>query len=134
MQLEFHQKTKKLSIKDEVPSHSWLVTILMLINAINMIIQLFFMNYKNNELIFSLMILIASVSVVVLLYYITKRSWKSSYYLNEIKGLEIKTLFGRERVYLTLQNGKKRGFSALKNEEEVKNLKETLTSIGIKST
>ncbi|CAM1338965.1 hypothetical protein [Tenacibaculum aestuarii] len=132
MQLEFNKKTEELTIKDEIPKHSWLVIILMFVNGVNMGVQLYLMSYQNNELLFSFMFLLALVSVAVILYYLVKRSWKSKYSLKEIAGLETKISYGRERIFLKLQNGKRRSFPILKNEEELKSLKRTLTSMGIK--
>ncbi len=133
MQLEFNKKTEELTIKDEVPKHSWLIIILMFVNGVNMGVQLYLMSYKNNETLFVFMFLLALVSVAVILYYVVKRSWKSKYSLNEIAGLETKVAYGRERVFLKLRNGKRRSFPVLKNEKELSDFKRTLTSMGIKS-
>ncbi|MFT7900034.1 hypothetical protein VBY74_08615 [Tenacibaculum ascidiaceicola] len=133
MQLEFNKKTQELTIKDEVPMHSWLIISLMLINGINMGVQLYLMSYKNNETLFVFMFLLAVVSVVVIFYYVVKRSWKSKYLLNEIEGIETRKTNGRERVFLKLRNGKRRSFPVLKNEKELSDFKRTLTSMGIKS-
>ena len=133
MQLEFDKQKEQLKIKDEVPSHSKLVIVLMLVNALNMGVQLFSMRYYKNELLFVFMLLLAIVSVVAVFFYLFKRSWKTNYNLSEIEGLEVKKVLGRERVFLKLHNGKKRSFTILKNENELNNLKNTLTTIGIKS-
>ncbi|GFD75502.1 hypothetical protein KUL113_49220 [Tenacibaculum sp. KUL113] len=133
MQLEFNKKTQELTIKDEVPMHSWLIISLMLINGINMGVQLYLMSYKNNETLFVFMFLLAVVSVVVIFYYVVKRSWKSKYLLNEIEGIETRKTNGRERVFLKLRNGKRRSFPVLKNEKELSDFKKTLTLMGIKS-
>ena len=133
MQLEFDKQKEQLKIKDEVPSHSKLVIVLMLVNALNMGVQLFSMRYYKNEFLFILMLLLAIVSVVAVFFYFFKRSWKTNYNLSEIEGLEVKKVLGRERVFLKLHNGKKRSFTILKNENELNNLKNTLTTIGIKS-
>ncbi|RSC95068.1 hypothetical protein [Tenacibaculum singaporense] len=133
MQLEFNKKTQELTIKDEVPMHSWLIISLMLINGINMGVQLYLMSYKNNETLFVFMFLLAVVSVVVIFYYVVKRSWKSKYLLNEIEGIETRKTNGRERVFLKLRNGKRRSFPVLKNEKELSDFKKILTSMGIKS-
>ncbi|WP_440068475.1 hypothetical protein [Tenacibaculum discolor] len=132
MQLEFNKKTQELTIKDEVPMHSWLIICLMLINGINMGVQLYLMSYKNNETLFIFMLLLATVSVIVIFYYITKRSWKSKYLLNEIEGIETRIVYGKERIFLKLCNGKRRSFPVLKNEKELSDFKKTLISMGIK--
>lgn len=133
MQLEFDKQKEQLKIKDEVPSHSKLVIVLMLVNSLNMGVQLFSMRYYKNEFLFVLMLILAIVSVVAVFFYLFKRSWKTNYNLSEIEGLEVKKVLGRERVFLKLHNGKKRSFTILKNENELNNLKNTLTTIGIKS-
>ncbi|WGH74717.1 hypothetical protein P8625_11570 [Tenacibaculum tangerinum] len=133
MQLEFNKHTRELTIKDEVPMHSWLIICLMAINGINMGVQLYTMNYKNNEVLFIFMLLLAIVSLVVICYYALKRSWKSKYLLKEIEGVETRNLYGKERVFLKLHNGKRRSFPALKNKEELINFKKTLISMGIKT-
>ncbi len=133
MQLEFDKVKEQVTIKDEVPTHSWLIIVLMLVNILNMSFQLSYISYYKNEILFILMLLLAIISVIVVLFYLFKRSWKTSYKLSKIEGVEIKKFLGRERVFLKLHNGKKRSFSILKNESELNNLKNTLTSIGIKS-
>ncbi|WP_428741646.1 hypothetical protein [Tenacibaculum sp.] len=132
MQLEFDKQQQKLKIKDEVPTHSWLVIFLMLVNVFNMAIQLFFMSYAKNELLFIVMLFLALISVAVVLFYVLKRSWKSNYKLADVEGLEVRKVLGRERIFLKLLNGRKRSFSILKDEKELENLKRTLISMGIK--
>ncbi|CAM1334291.1 hypothetical protein [Tenacibaculum aestuariivivum] len=133
MQLAFDKQKQQLTINDDVPTNSWLIIVLMLVNALNMSVQLFYMSYDKNELLFVFMMLLAAVSAIAVIFYLLKRSWKKTYQLTKIKGLEVKKTFGRERVYLKLFNGKKRSFSILKNENELNNLKNTLTAIGVKS-
>jgi membrane protein YdbS with pleckstrin-like domain len=132
MQLEFNKKIQELIIKDEVPMHSWLIISLMLINGINMGVQLYLMSYQNNETLFIFMLLLAVVSVIVIFYYVVKRSWKSKYLLDEIEGIETRKVYGKERVFLKLRNGKRRSFPVLKNEKELNDFKKTLISMGIK--
>ena len=132
MQLEFDKHQQKLKIKDEVPTHSWLVISLMLVNVFNMAIQLFFMSYDKNELLFVVMLFLGLISMVVVLFYVFKRSWKSNYTLVNIEGVEVRKVLGRERIFLKLLNGRKRSFSILKDEKELENLKRTLISMGIK--
>ncbi|MEX6626813.1 hypothetical protein [Tenacibaculum salmonis] len=133
MELTFDAQKKQLNIKDDVPTNSWLVIFLMLVNVINMSVQLFYISFYKNEILFVFMTLLAVASVVAIFFYLLKKSWKKTYKLSEIEGIEIKNSFGRERISLKLQNGKKRSFSILKNEKELTSLKNTLTSIGIKS-
>ncbi|WP_064966781.1 hypothetical protein [Tenacibaculum ovolyticum] len=133
MQLEFNKEKQQITIKDDVPTHSWLIMVLMLVNILNMSVQLFSMSYHKNELLFVFMTLLAAISIAVMLFYLLKRSWKTTYHLSKIKGVETKKVFGRDRTFLKLVNGKKRSFSILKNENELNNLKNTLTSIGIKT-
>lgn len=133
MQLEFNKNSKELTIKDEVPTHTWLIIVLMLVNGINMGVQLFLMSYQNNGFLYILMFLLALVSVIVILFFLLKRSWKSKYQIKNIEGIETRIVFGRERIFLKLVNGKRRSLPILKNEKEVTNLKKTLTSMGIKS-
>ncbi|TDQ28578.1 hypothetical protein [Tenacibaculum caenipelagi] len=132
MQLEFDKQQQKLKIKDEVPTHSWLVIFLMLVNVFNMAIQLFFMSYAKNELLFIVMLFLGLISVAVVLFYVLQRSWKSNYKLADVKGIEVRKVLGRERIFLKLLNGRKRSFSILKDEKELENLKRTLISMGIK--
>lgn len=133
MQLEFDKQKELLIIKDDVPLHSRLVLILLSVNVVNMSFQLVSISYSKNEILFIFMLLLAVISVVAILFYLFKRSWKTTYKLSKIEGVEIKNTFGRERFFLKLINGKKRSFSILKNENEFNSLKNTLTTIGIKS-
>lgn len=132
MQLEFDKPKQQITIKDEVATHSWLVIILIFVNILNMGVQLFSLSYHKNEILFIFMLLLALASIFTVFFYLLKKSWKNRYKLSEIEGIEIKSSFGRERLFLKLYNRKKRSFSSLKNEEELKKLKQTLTSIGIK--
>lgn len=133
MQLEFDKQKELLIIKDDVPLHSRLVLILLSVNVVNMSFQLVSISYSKNEILFIFMLLLAVISVVAILFYLFKRSWKTAYKLSKIEGFEIKNTFGRERFFLKLINGKKRSFPILKNENEFNSLKNTLTTIGIKS-
>ena len=79
------------------------------------------------------MLLLMIVSIGAVFFYLLKKSWKKVYLLTDIEGVGIKKVFGRERIFLKLHNGKKRSFSVFKNIEELNNFKNTLTSIGIKT-
>ncbi|ALU76021.1 hypothetical protein [Tenacibaculum finnmarkense] len=133
MQLAFNKETQQISIKDDVPTHSWLIIVLMLVNVLNMSVQLFYISFDKNEMLFIFMALLGFGSLVAVLFYLLKKSWKKTYKLTEIEGLEIKENSGIERIALKLKNGKTRSFSKLKNKTELKSLKKTLTAIGIKS-
>lgn len=132
MKLEFDKLKKEINIKDDVANHTWLIIILMLVNIFNMAFQLSYMSFNKNEALFTLLAVLALISFVVILFFFTKRSWKSIYKLQQIEGVEVKKVYGRERIFLKLINGKKRSFPILKNIEEIENLKKTLTTMGIK--
>ena len=133
MQLEFDKQKQQLTIKDEVPTHSNLILVLMAVNIVNMLVQLLTISYHKNEFIYILMLLLMIVSIGAVFFYLLKKSWKKVYLLTDIEGVGIKKVFGRERIFLKLHNGKKRSFSVFKNIEELNNFKNTLTSIGIKT-
>lgn len=132
MKLEFNKLKKEISIKDEVANHTWLIIILMIVNVFNMAFQLSYISFEKNELLFIGLVILALVSILVIFFFFTKRSWKSMYKLEEIEGVEVKKIYGRERIFLKLLNGKRRSFPILKNLEEIENLKKTLTNMGIK--
>ncbi|WP_299119709.1 hypothetical protein [uncultured Tenacibaculum sp.] len=132
MKLEFNKLKKEISIKDEVANHTWLIIILMIVNVFNMTFQLSYISFEKNELLFIGLVILALVSILVIFFFFTKRSWKSMYKLEEIEGVEVKKIYGRERIFLKLLNGKRRSFPILKNLEEIENLKKTLTNMGIK--
>lgn len=133
MQLEFNKKNKTLSIKDDVPLYAKAVLFLLGINIANLTLQLFLMDTKSNTTLFAILSIVNIVSIVLLIRYVKNKSWKSILKISEIAGVKEKTSLGRKRVYLALKNGKQRNFSALSNEEELKQLYKTLNSIGIKS-
>ncbi|MCF2876115.1 MULTISPECIES: hypothetical protein [unclassified Tenacibaculum] len=132
MKLEFNKLKKEISIKDEVANHTWLIIILMAVNVFNMAFQLSYISFKKNELLFIGLAILALVSILVIFFFFTKRSWKSMYKMEEIEGVEVKKIYGRERIFLKLLNGKRRSFPILRNLEEIENLKKTLTNMGIK--
>ncbi|KAB1159003.1 hypothetical protein F7018_07820 [Tenacibaculum aiptasiae] len=132
MKLEFNKLNKEISIKDEVANHTWLIIILMAVNVFNMAFQLSYISFEKNELLFIGLAILALVSIFVIFFFFTKRSWKSIYKLEEIEGLEVKKIYGKERIFLKLLNGKRRSFPILRNLEEIENLKKTLTNMGIK--
>ena len=133
MQLEFDKQKQQLTIKDEVPTHSNLILVLMAVNIFNMLVQLLTISYHKNEFVYILMLLLMIVSIGAVFFYLLKKSWKKVYLLSDIQGVGVKKAFGRKRIFLKLHNGKTRSFSILKNEEELNNFKKTLTTIGIKS-
>lgn len=132
MKLAFDKLKKEISIKDDVANHTWLIIILMLVNFFNMGFQLSYMSFNKNEALYTLIVVLALVSIAVILFFFVKRSWKSNYKLEQIEGVEVKNIYGRERIFLKLVNGKKRSFPILKDKEEIENLKNTLTRMGIK--
>ena len=132
MKLAFDKLKKEISIKDDVANHTWLIIILMLVNFFNMGFQLSYMSFNKNEALYTLIVVLALVSIAVILFFFVKRSWKSNYKLEQIEGVEVKNIYGKERIFLKLVNGKKRSFPILKNKEEIENLKNTLIRMGLK--
>ena len=132
MKLAFDKLKKEISIKDDVANHTWLIIILMLVNFFNMGFQLSYMSFNKNEALYTLIVVLALVSIAVILFFFVKRSWKSNYKLEQIEGVEVKNIYGKERIFLKLVNGKKRSFPILKDKEEIENLKNTLTRMGLK--
>ncbi|WP_299156489.1 hypothetical protein [uncultured Tenacibaculum sp.] len=132
MKLAFDKLKKEISIKDDVANHTWLIIILMLVNFFNMGFQLSYMSFNKNEALFILIVVLALVSIIVILFFFIKRSWRSNYKLEQIEGVEVKKIYGKERIFLKLVNGKKRSFPILKNKEEIENLKNTLIRMGLK--
>lgn len=89
MQLEFNKNSKELTIKDEVPTHTWLIIVLMLVNGINMGVQLFLMSYQNNEFLYILMFLLALISVIVILFFLLKDLGNQNIRLKILKDLKL---------------------------------------------
>ena len=108
MKITYNEKEKTLEINDDLKNHYFLMKFLITLNLINAVLRL--INLKETGFGFQeiVWLIIGIISLIVLYFFLFKRSTSDKIELNRIQRLKEKAVFGRKRYSLILINGKKR--------------------------
>ncbi len=131
MKINYNEKDKSIEIKDGLKSHFFIMKILMILTILNAILNLYDVN--KNELGFMEIIwfILAIISLVILYFFIIKKSTLEKIPIEKIKRLNENSIFGRKRFSIELSNGKKRDLIEMKSQAEFNELKKLFSEIGI---
>ncbi len=132
MKLKINEKEKSIEIKDGLKTQYILINMMLIITLINSIIYpVFVLNKKQLALMGFIWIILGLASMTMLIYQIMKKSTSEKLRLSEISSLTERQVFGRKRFSLKLKNGKLRDLKGMKNESDIKEIKELFKNIGI---
>ncbi|MDT0540689.1 hypothetical protein [Croceitalea sp. P059] len=131
MKIEYIETEKTIQIKDGLKNQYLFIKILMILNLTNALIRIFGKNTNEYGFIEYFWIGLGLLSLIILVMFIIKMSTSEKISIEEIKGLEEKTVFGKKRFALKLKNGKKRNLGNFKDQFELVKARELFTEIGI---
>ncbi|MBT8314423.1 MAG: hypothetical protein KJP26_08170 [Maribacter sp.] len=131
MNIKYNEKEQAIEIKDGLKAPYTILKILMIMNILNAILNLY--NTREEQLGWMgyVWIVLGVLSFVILLYLIFKKSTQDKIPLNDITGLREKSVFGRKRFSLILKNGKMRDLIKLKSQADITELKNLVSEVGI---
>ena len=135
MKIKFDEKEKSVEIKDGLKTQYLMIKIMLIITLINSIFfPVFVLDKKQLEWMGFIWIILGLASLIMLIYQIMKKSTSEKLNLSEISSLIEKQVFGRKRFSLKLKNGKLRDLVEMKNESDIKEIKELFKNIGIETS
>ena len=132
MKLKINEKEKSIEIKDGLKTQYIFINMMLIITLINSILHpVFVLNKKQLAWMGFIWIILGLASMTMLIYQIMKKSTSEKLRLSEISSLTERQVFGRKRFSLKLKNGKLRDLKGMKNESDIKEIKELFKNIGI---
>jgi hypothetical protein len=131
MQINYNEKNKTIEIKDGLKSQYFMIKALMFLNLINAILNVSYISEDGIGFMQIIWLILGIVSIVVLYFFIFKKSSQEHIQINTIERLTEKTVFGSKRLSLKLINGKSRDLAYLKTTAEISKTKKLLTKIGV---
>jgi hypothetical protein len=133
MKINYIKEEDSIEIKDDLKNNYFFMKFLVGLNILNAALRL--INIKETGFGFQeiVWLIVGVVSLIVLYFFLFKRSTSDKIALSEIKRLKVKSVFGRKRYSLELTNGKQRNLIRLKDENELSELKKFLNNCGAKA-
>lgn len=131
MNIKYNEIDKSLEINDGRKKLYFYLNLIMILNLFNAFVRLYDANGKLLGFIEIIWVVTGIASLIILFYLNTKKSSLSKIPIKNIKRLIEKTVFGRKRFSLLLNNGKKRDLTEIKNQEDINELKNMILEIGI---
>lgn len=117
-------QNKDLKINDGMQSQYLVVYLLMFLTIVNSTLNII------NEKIIVLWSIIGILTLIILIFYLTRLESKTIISLNKIDYFSSQKKFGRKRYFLKLKNGKKR-FIQVNSLNDIQELYNLFESLGI---
>ncbi|CDF79483.1 conserved hypothetical protein [Formosa agariphila KMM 3901] len=123
MNIKYNDIDKTIEIKDGMKNYYFIMKILMVLNLLNAMLNLFDVYKTGFGFIEIVWLVLGLISIVVLYLFIFKKSTSEKIPIDTIKGLSETSIFGRTRFSVELKNGKKRDLNDIKTQKEFNALK-----------
>ena len=133
MKIKYNEKENSIEIKDGQKTQYYTIGFLMLINIFNAVVNLLNMNSKQLDWMGYIWVITGGLSLVILAYYLFKKTTLDKIPLEKIRRLKEKNILGVKRFSLELTNGKLRDLTQLKAQSDIAELKKMFADRGIKT-
>ncbi len=133
MNIKYNEIDKSIEIDDSLKKQYFYLNLLMVLNLFNAFARLYDANGKLLGFTEIIWAITGIASIIILFYLNIKKSSLKNIKTKNIKRLIEKTVFGRKRFSLLLNNGKKRDLLKLKTESDIIELKNMFLKIGIQT-
>ncbi|EGV43551.2 hypothetical protein BZARG_2842 [Bizionia argentinensis JUB59] len=131
MKIKYNEIDKSIEIKDGVKTHYFVMKFLMVLNLLNAVLRILNINKTGIGFQEIIWFVLGFASLIILYLFVFKRTTLEKIPIGEIKELNEKSIFGRNRFSIKLLNGKKRDLTELKTQAEFKELKKMFEDIRI---
>ena len=132
MRLHYNTQNETLVIQDGLKNHHFLLKLLMILNLLNTVLNVSTFRISNVGFMQLVWIFLGLVSVVVLYNLTVKNTTLEKIPVNTIKGLKEYSFFGKKRLAIVLNNGKKRDLVEVKTPQEFKEVRKIMKQVGVK--
>lgn len=132
MKLNYNKEENLVQISDTFKTQYWITNVTVIFAIMNCIIfPVFILEKKHMESFGFIWIILGIFLAITLIYQIIKISASNKLKLSEIHSVNEKQFFGRKRISLKLENGKSRDLIDVKNEADLRDVKNFFKNIGI---
>lgn len=133
MQIEYNSQDKTIKIEDSIRQNFLLIYVLLILNLANATIHLTTDIVMEQFSSWSYVWMgLGLVSILILWFFLTKRTIKNTYETDSILHVECKILANRYRYRLVLHDGRIRELlTIIGNEEEIEEFEKIWSDIGI---
>ena len=132
MKLHYNTQEQTLVIQDGLKNHHFLLKLLMILNLLNAVLNVSTFSISNVGFMQLVWIFLGLVSIVVLYNLTVKNTTLEKIPVNTIKGIKEYSFFGKKRLAIVLNNGKKRDLVEVKTPQEFKEARKIMKQIGVK--
>ena len=133
MKIEWNESEEIIEINDGLQKQYLILKVLMGINLFNASLQLIGKPMAEYEFLQYLWLVVGFISLLALFLFVFKTSGAQKISITEIHRLEEKTVFGKTKVSLLLNNGKRRNLGSFKDPSELEQMRGLFKAIGIAS-
>ena len=133
MKIIYNEIEKSIEIKDGLKTHYFALKILLLLNLLNAILNIYDINTTGIGFLEITWMILGVISLILLYIIIIKNTALEKIPIEAIEKLKEKSIFGRKRISFLLKNGKRRNLVEVKATSELLNLKKMCNEIGIKT-
>ncbi|CAM2747573.1 hypothetical protein SAMN05444143_101363 [Flavobacterium succinicans] len=132
MRLHYNTQEQTLVIQDGLKNHHFLLKLLMILNLLNAVLNV--STFSINSIGFMQLVwpFLGLVSIVVLYNLTVKNTTSEKIPVSAIKGLKEYSFFGKKRLAIVLNNGKKRDLVEVKTTQEFKESRKIMKQVGVK--
>lgn len=132
MKLHYNTQDETLVIQDGLKNHHFLLKLLMILNLLNAVLNVSTFSISNVGFMQLVWIFLGLVSIVVLYNLTVKNTTLEKIPVNTIKGIKEYSFFGKKRLAIVLNNGKKRDLVEVKTPQEFKEARKIMKQVGVK--
>ncbi len=133
MKINYIEEEDSIEIKDDLKKNYFFLKFLIALNILNAVLRLINIKETGFGIQEIVWLIVGIVSLIVLYFFLFKRSTSDRIARKDIKRLNVKSVFGRKRYSLELTNGKQRNLIRLKDENDLFELKKILNDFGAKA-
>ncbi|OAZ03915.1 hypothetical protein [Flavobacterium succinicans] len=132
MKLHYNTQDETLVIQDGLKNHHFLLKLLMILNLLNAVLNVSTFSISNVGFMQLVWLFLGLVSVVVLYNLTVENTTLEKIPVSAIKGLKEYSFFGKKRLAIVLNNGKKRDLVEVKTPQEFKEARKIMKQVGLK--
>ena len=132
MKLHYNIQDQTLVIQDGLKNHHFLLKLLMILNLLNAVLNVSTFSISSIGFMQLVWLFLGLVSIVVLYNLTVKNTTLEKIPVSAIKGLKEYSFFGKRRLAIVLNNGKKRDLVEMKTQQEFKEARKIMKQIGVK--
>ena len=132
MKLHYSTQDETLVIQDGLKNHHFLLKLLMILNLLNTVLNVSTFSISSIGFMQLVWLFLGLVSIVVLYNLTVKNTTSEKIPVSAIKGLKEYSFFGKKRLAIVLNNGKKRDLVEVKTPQEFKEVRKIMKQVGVK--